>query len=161
MWDDELNELMVCSRNNQLGENETNKFWQAVNKYNLKNMLKVNPDIVIQAECYGEGIQKNKLGIKGVDLAIFNVSRKSNRTRFGYHEMSEFCVNFGLPMVHVCCEINSFDWNFDKLQAYADIQRYSNGELAEGIVVRPFEPFMSQHLYDMWSVKIISREYKL
>ena len=50
---------------------------------------------------------------------------------------------------------DKFDWTFDKLQ------KYNNGETAEGIVIRPKEPFYSNVLKDTWSLKCINREYKL
>ena len=159
--DDATGELIVCSRNNMLSETETNKFWQGVNKNDIFNKLSSMPWLVCQAELYGVGVQKNKLGIEGVDIAIFNMADKRTRKRLGFQEMTEIALAFELPLVPLVCTINSFDWSFDKLQAYADIQKYANGEVAEGIVIRPFEPFFSNVLKEDWSVKCINRDYKL
>lgn len=160
-WDEENEELQVCSRNNILVESEGNKFWQAAKKNNLAEVMEDNIDLVIQAECYGSGIQKNKLGIEGVDLAVFNISEKLTRRRFGYDEMVLWTGANNVPMVPVVMVIDEFDMTFDQLQELADSMRYANGELAEGIVIRPCEPFISKALRSDWSFKVISREYRL
>jgi RNA ligase (TIGR02306 family) len=157
----EEGEVNVCSRNNKLVENETNKFWSVVKRYNLDNKMKSTPSIGLQAELYGEGVQKNKLGIKGNDMAVFNVINLQTRTLEGLEEMKTTCAVLGVPMVPLCAVIENFDWSFDKLQEYADIQKYENGELAEGIVVRPVVPEYSRVLGTWLSVKVINREYKL
>jgi RNA ligase (TIGR02306 family) len=159
--DDATGELIVCSRNNMLTETETNKFWQAVNKYNMKEKLIQYPWLVFQAELYGPGIQKNKLGIPEVDIAIFNMVDKRNRKRLSYDEMDDISVELGVCLVPVVYFIESFDRDFDWLQELADIQEYKNGAVAEGIVVRPIVPFYSNVLKELWSVKVINREYKL
>lgn len=157
----EDDELVVCSRNNILAEVDNNKFWQAVAKNDIKNKLKNHKNYVFQAELYGVGITKNKLGIPDVDIAIFNVSVKVTKQRLGFYEMDELLKTIKLPMVPVCCIVNSYDWTFEKLQKFADIQKYANGEVAEGIVIRPMIPFYSKYLKDIWSVKCINRDYKL
>ena len=158
--EDEEDDFFVCSRNNMLKEND-NKFWQAIDKNKLKEKLKTIPHIICQAELYGIGIQKNKLGIPDVDLAVFNMVDRQTRRRLSLKEMlviSEMCK---IPLVPLNCIIYSFDWTFEKLQEYADIMKYEHGEVAEGIVIRPCEPFFSNVLKDIWSVKVINREYKL
>jgi RNA ligase (TIGR02306 family) len=161
IWDEENDELMVCSRNNQIGEHETNKFWQAVNKYNLKDKLKAIPKLVLQAELASPGVQKNKLGLTEPDLFVFNVSDKDSRERFGYEASVDMCSVLGIPFVPEVKVVFGFTGTFDELQELADIQVYANGEKAEGIVVRPMTPFFSRVLKDVWSVKVLNREYKL
>lgn len=161
MWDLDRDELMVCSRNNQIGYHETNKFWKACIKRNMEHTCKRNPEYVFQEECYGVGIQKNKLGIEDVDLAVFNVSRRVDRTRLSFDEMTILLDELQLPMVKCIMVIDDFQMTFDELQELSDAQRYDNGELAEGIVIRPCEPFISRYSKDDWSYKVISREYKL
>jgi RNA ligase (TIGR02306 family) len=162
LWDNEQDELMVCSRNNQIGEHETNKFWQAVNKYNLKEKLKEpNINIAIQAECYGSGIKKNKLGIEGVDMATFNIIEKGTKKPLDYDDSRTVMQWLGIPAVPLVMIVDNFNMTFDELQELADKQVYLNGEIAEGIVVRPCEPFISKCSRDWWSFKIINREYKL
>ena len=162
MWDDASEELMVCSRNNQIGEHETNKFWKAIHKYGLKEKL-VDSPYTLQGECYGPGIQKNKLGASEADVSIFNVidTRNGNRIRLNYELMISVLDGLAVPMVPVVFETDSFDWTFDQLQEFADKQVYANGEIAEGIVLRCKKNFHSKILKSEWSVKIINRDYKL
>jgi len=161
-WDEDNDELMVCSRNTQIGEHETNKFWQAVNKYDLKTKLKEYPWLVIQGECYGSGIQKNKLGIDWVDMAIFNMSDKRDRRRLSAIETMNLNVILDTTLVPLASiGYTTFNMTFDELQTLADKQVYPNGEAAEGIVVRPCDPFFSRVLGDLWSVKVINRDYRL
>jgi RNA ligase (TIGR02306 family) len=160
MWDESRDELMVCSRNNQIGEHETNKFWQAVNKYNLKERM-IDSRWILQAELAGNGVQKNKLGIDGIDMFIFNIIHKDTRTLMPLGDMIDISDNLGVKLAPLISVIENFNMTFDELQELADTQKYDNGELAEGIVIRPVESFNSKILKGNWSVKIISREYKL
>lgn len=156
----EVGELEVCSRNNRLKENETNKFWQAVNKHNFKETL-VDCPYIFQNELYGNGIQRNKLKIPDVDLMCFTVVEKATRRRLNYIEYTNVCKQYKVPMVPLVTIIRNFDWTFDQLQELADIQKYSSGEAAEGIVIRPIDPFYSQYLKEDFSVKVINRNYSL
>lgn len=61
----------VASRNWLLTETDNNHFWGIVKKYNLREKMPVG--MVIQGEVYGEGIQANRLGVIGVNLAIFRL----------------------------------------------------------------------------------------
>jgi RNA ligase (TIGR02306 family) len=158
---DDDGELVVCSRNNILTDIESNKFWQAVRKNDIKTKLNYNKNLVCQAELYGEGVQKNKLGIEGVDIAIFNMVDKETRRRYTFREMVRLAELIDLPTVPFVKLIDDFNMSFDDLQELADMQRYSNGETAEGIVVRPVEPFFSKKLQGDWSYKVINRNYKL
>jgi ATP-dependent RNA circularization protein (DNA/RNA ligase family) len=144
-----------------IADAETNKFWIAARKYNLAEKLKEYPTLILQGELYGQGIQKNKLGIEGVDLAVFNIEDREHRRRLGLTEMLGLATILNLNLVPIICIIEDFNWTFDDLQKYADCQKYANGEAAEGIVIRPAEPFMSAILRDWFSVKVINREYHL
>ena len=158
---DDNNEFFVASRNNMLVESDSSKFWQAVKKNQMKEKLIAIPEVIMQSELYGVGVQKNKLGIPDVDLMVYNMVDRTTRTLLSYDAMNEISKAYGVPLVPVVCIIEHFDWDFDKLQEYADIMKYPNGEVAEGIVIRPCEPFFSNALKQMWSVKVINREYKL
>ena len=132
----------------------------------------------------GVGVQKNHFGLEDNDLHVFTLTDISdNRRRLGYHEMKSIIADLGMIMVtevyYTDCfkfEEGSFEndtfnpktdvnentvWTFDRLQKFTDIQVYSNNTLAEGIVIRPCEPFISQKLKTLWSGKIINRDYKL
>lgn len=158
--DDATGELIVCSRNNMISDAETNKFWIAARKYDLANQLLKYPHLVLQSELYGEGIQKNKLGISGVDQMTFNIKTKVDKTPLGLYDMEEVAAEMNLKLVPLVCVIHNFRGTFDDLQKIADAQVYDNGVPAEGIVVRPVVPFFSRYMREWFSVKVISREYK-
>lgn len=153
-------EFFVCSRNNKLKEND-NKFWEGVANSDLKQKLSNIPDIIVQGELVGPGIQKNKLGLSQPFVFVFNMIDKTSRRRLNWHEMEAIEKQYQIALVPICCELSNFDWSFDKLQKYADIQKYSNGETAEGIVIRPQEPFYSDTISGDWSLKVINRNYSL
>jgi RNA ligase (TIGR02306 family) len=64
-------ELIVCSRNWRV-KDTGNVYWQVVHAH--EELFALMPEgFGIQGEIYGEGVQKNPLGLKGIHLAIFNV----------------------------------------------------------------------------------------
>lgn len=150
--------LRICTRNLELKYNEDNALWKIAKKYDLENMLP--DDVALQGEIYGEGVQKNPLGIKGQDVMIFNAIDLSTRKPYGLEEMKELCEKIKIPMVPV---IFSGAMEFEYVGAikkFADFQKYSNGKPAEGIVVRPKRPFFSPELGKYASLKVISENYK-
>lgn len=175
----------VCTRNNSLKEVEGSKFWEAVNKYNLKEQIPEKcPNIAIQGELVGPKIQSNHHGLSEPDLHVFTMTDiLDNKRRLSYNEMGIVADQLGLTLVKTVYLTNNFKivenidgdtwnpkddtidentvWTFDRLQKFADIQVYDNGSLAEGIVIRPCEPFLSQKLRINWSGKIINRDYRL
>jgi RNA ligase (TIGR02306 family) len=70
----------VCSRNLDLEETEGNTFWEIAKKYKIeytmRKLLSIHTELdylTIQGEIYGEGINGNRLGLKGHHFAVFNV----------------------------------------------------------------------------------------
>ena len=86
---------------------------------------------------------------------------KETRRRLSWYEMKDIAEIYNLPLVPLITEIERFDMSFDELQELTDVQKYASGEDAEGIVIRPVEPFYSNVLKEDWSVKVINRNYHL
>ena len=69
----------VCSRNLSLKESEGNTFWEIARKYDLLNVLYTMQEeygvevATIQGEVFGEGINGNRLGLKGHHFRAFNL----------------------------------------------------------------------------------------
>lgn len=74
----------VCSRNLDLKPTKGNTFWEMAEKYEIEKTLRYmreqwmlagsTPSIItLQGEIYGEGINGNRLGIKGHHFAAFNL----------------------------------------------------------------------------------------
>jgi RNA ligase (TIGR02306 family) len=152
------NEFGVCSRNMNLLETEGNTYWEMARKYNLEELTR-GRDICIQGETYGEGIQANRLGVSGHNLAIFDIYDIKSGNYFNYEDFKEFCIGNGLPMVDVIYE-GEFKWgSIDELIEYSSAQNYGNGKPAEGIVIRPMVERYSNVLGERLACKVISPRF--
>ena len=156
------NEFGVCSRKIHLKDNETNGFWRIARKYDIENVLrKAFPDqsIAIQGEIFGEGIQKNPLGIKGIDMKLFNLFDIINRVCLDYPKLIQFSHEFNIPVVPLIETGNIYGHTLEDLIKISNEQKYPNGTPCEGIVIRPRESFYSSILKKWWSGKIINENY--
>jgi len=77
---DEERNFRVCSRNLELKKSEGNVYWRAATLFDIEDKLKslrdLYPDLrayVLQGEIFGEGINKNPLGQKGIKFVPFNL----------------------------------------------------------------------------------------
>jgi RNA ligase (TIGR02306 family) len=160
-------EFGVCSRRIHLKDTEGNGFWKMARKYNLENALKTafpSVEVAVQGEVVGPGVQKNPLGLKELEFHIFNIFDIGSRHFYGYNKIIEFCRDFSVPMVHTIQEGSAFGFTLEELIAMANEQKYyilpDKTAPAEGIVVRPQEPFYSTILKKSWSGKVLNEKYK-
>jgi RNA ligase (TIGR02306 family) len=149
-------ELGVCSHNLQLKEKEGNTFWRIANQYNLKEKL---PDgFAIQAELVGEGIQSNRLKLKGQDIYVFYVFDINKAEYLPTDEIVAFAKEFGLktvPIIGTDFEFTS-QTTSEKLVLMADGPSALNPNcIREGLV------FRQNGNRQKISFKIISNEYLL
>lgn len=160
-------ELHVCSRNYEVGRSQQtyheknsnaseNVYWRIVDKYNLEEVLPEG--YYIQGEIYGEGINKNNLGITGIDLAVFSmgkiISEEILVTRFDYLEMRDFCMEKNLQMVKLLYTGYAPFYTVDELVILSNSARYMPSDsLQEGIVVRTLDMEVS--------FKVINPHYSL
>jgi len=156
-------EFGVCSRKVHLKESDTNGYWRMAKKYDIANALqKAFPDVAIalQGEVVGPGIQQNKLGLKELELHVFNLFDIVNRLYLDYDKVVSFTKEYNIPMVPLVNEASAFGLTLDELVKLANEQKYSTGGPAEGIVVRPKEGFRSLALEKPWSGKVLNENYK-
>jgi len=156
-------EFGVCSRKIQLERSDTNGYWKMAYKYDLENVIRKafpDSDIAVQAEIVGPGIQKNKLGLKELELHLFNIFDIVNRHYMGYEQLVKFTKGFNIPMVTLIDEGLMFHYSLEELIKLANEQKYPTGGPAEGIVIRPKESITSAVLKRAWSGKVISENYK-
>lgn len=72
-------EFTVCSRNYKLGRPDTSIWWRIAQQKNIETYLMRlqgllgAKKIVLQGEIVGEGIQKNKYRIKGIEFLAYNL----------------------------------------------------------------------------------------
>jgi hypothetical protein len=158
------NEFGVCSRNLELKFDENNSFWRIANKYDIENKLKIhfpNKNIALQGEVFGPGIQGNLLGADEISFAAFNLFDIDAQTYLNHSELSEFTNSTNIPMVKILEIGGSFEYTLNELQEMANSLTYINGNLAEGIVIRPLIETQSLVLNGRLSGKIISEQFEL
>jgi RNA ligase (TIGR02306 family) len=154
--------ITVCSRSINLEEGD-NAFWSVVKKYDLHNSIPNNT--AIQFETCAPGIQSNKAGLKELNYYLFNY-KDLDSDRYldmdevvGFNKAEKIATFYGEDVKNL---------NIDFLQELANKQKYSNGNPAEGIVIRGIEfdekiqkkvVAKSDYLHKMLSVKIINQNY--
>ena len=95
-------EFGICSRNLELTENEDNTFWKVANELGLREKLTgLGRNLALQGELIGEGIQKNRYGIKGHTVRFFNVFDIDKFERVGWDEFVEIMDQLELQSVPV------------------------------------------------------------
>jgi len=161
---DESRDVHVCSRNNSLTPNENNSFWQMEKKYDILNKLKAKGNFAIQAELCGPGIQGNKMGLKEIDLFVFNVFDIDKRVYLSFHEFVKFVEDLGMKTVPIVPFGNGMVW--DKVPTIEQLLEwtkgtYENGHPREGIVIRPVEEVESRCLHGRLSFKIVNNDFLL
>ena len=150
--------LRVCSRNLELKDTDKNTMWKLARKYDLAN--KLPKGLALQAECAGEGIQKNPMELKGQDIYVFNVVNTQTRKLLNLDESLKICREIGVKFVPIYYR-GIFKWNsIQEFKGETNQARYDNGKYAEGLVLRLVEPEYCDKLGKELSVKVISENYK-
>lgn len=159
----------VCSRNWEKERPEADKkdvFWEMAVKYGLEEKLKDMPDIAIQAEVVGDGINKNRLGLASGEhrLYIFDAFNIKTQQYLSFGTLLEVCHTLGVDMVPVL-ETNMLIPN-DTLKDVESLLQYADGEYSpglprEGVVVRPMKSMESDTLRKRLSFKVVSRAFLL
>jgi len=157
---DEDSDFHVCSRNLDLKMSSDNIFWRMAFKYGLNENL--TPGECLQAELIGNGVQKNKEGLKDNELRVFNyhVVRSDNNELFApYGRLVNVCKRLEVPKADLFYE-GIFEWkNLQELLDLADSAKYANGSQAEGLVFRLLNPQNRNEA--TWSFKVISNKFLL
>jgi len=92
-------EFGVCSRNLDLAESEGNSFWIAARKNELELKLVATgkifgfPNLAVQAELMGPGVQGNREGLPDLDIYVFDIYDIDNHTKIDAetrHRMVDF-----------------------------------------------------------------------
>lgn len=126
-----------CSRNYELKDQPGTAVWELIRRYKLDERMAIFPDLVLQVEIVGPGIQGNPLGLKQVDLRLFNVYNKGQHEYASLDDMLETARYLELPTVEIIEVGEAFpEMTDDDLRKYAE-RTYPNGRKAEGIVIRP------------------------
>ena len=138
-----------------------NNFLNMSKKLGIKKSLMLSfPDLAIQGELIGPGIQKNIYNLKEHEFRVFNVFLIKDRRYMNLEEMKDTCSHLGLSMVPV------IDDNFILGHSIDEIVELSKGNSTlfktkrEGIVLRLYNDCNAGNC-GMISMKAINPEYLL
>jgi RNA ligase (TIGR02306 family) len=161
-------EFGVCMRNLEIYDTPTSKYWRMARKYKIQENLDhfrsvgspvVPVNILIQGETYGPGVQKNKLGLKELDLSVYDIFDIDAGKYLNYYDQQAAIATLGLQPVQTVF-LGKFEWKtVDELIDYAATLMYPNGTPAEGIVIRPIIETRSEVLtecHHRMAIKAIS-----
>jgi len=132
-------EFGVCSRNLELLEDEENSFWKVARQMDIENKLRsLNGNFAIQGELIGEGIQGNKLKLRGQTLKIFNIFDIDRFEYLPFYQFIDYAKRLDLPTVPILYTDHKLLNNIEAIVQFATIKSSFNKDVwAEGIVIRP------------------------
>ena len=162
-------EFGVCSRNLQLKEDDRNSFWLMAWQMNIEAKLRnLGFNIAIQGELVGQGIQGNRLKLKGHSVYFYNAFLIDERCYLPFLEFFDlFSRRLELPVVpilHIDFKLHNY---IDELTYFATKKSmFDVNTWQEGIVIRAKEeikcPAMLQFTnQDRLSFKVINPEFLL
>lgn len=162
-WKDQ--EFGVCSRRLDLKEDTTNAFWATSRVMDVQRHLQnicfqLSGEFALQGEMVGPGIQKNRHKLTEKQILWFNLFNIKEGKYCDFELFKKAVETSGMSTVPIVYN-GPFIWNtVDELVEFANKQTF-NGELAEGIVIRPERDQYSAVLNSRLSIKVISNEYLL
>jgi len=157
MWEGEFH---VCGRNHSISDAD-NIFWRVARRYNLPEIMAQYPDLALQGEVVGPGIQKNRLGLKAVDFRAFNLYDMRNGRSLDHAECFAFYEKHGIPAAPVIEEGQDFQHTVESLLQVAEGLYPDTKNEMEGIVIRPLVGQFSQTLAGRLSFKAINNRFLL
>lgn len=159
-------ETHVCSRTlSRLEPGPDDKidvFWGMQNKYNILEKLKTMGNYAVQGEVCGPGIQGNKMGLKELDLFIFNVFNINEHRYLDFKEFIDFCSKIELKTVPIITTTIFKGMTVQNPLSNAEQVKYDNNTEAEGIVIRPVKETTSHAMRDArLSFKVLNNNFLL
>jgi RNA ligase (TIGR02306 family) len=158
IYDDSKTEFIVCSRNQKLEESKEDLYWKTARKYNIEEILKKNPDFILQGEIYGPKINGNKLNVKEVKLVIFNVFSKELNKGLDYEELVSFCKVNSLEYASLMTSGDSFNESVSSLLEMVKGNYPNTNTPREGFVFRLKKNWDNSR---RCSFKVINNDYLL
>jgi RNA ligase (TIGR02306 family) len=160
--------LHVCSRNLDLAPDHDHKYngtayWRYAIEHDLEDVLKsLGKTIALQGELFGEGIQKNKYGLKGLHYRVFNFWDMINHKYLEYDVMKDAVETFGLGKDFLVPDLGEIvlNHNVDDLLQIATGKSVLSDTLREGLVFRSIPESTDWELGRL-SFKAVSPEFLL
>jgi RNA ligase (TIGR02306 family) len=157
-------EFGVCSRQIDLKESRENLYWQAARRFEIEERLRRwGGNVAVQGELVGEGIQKNRLGLKGVRFFAFSLFDIDRYAFLDYADFVATARELALPTVPIVAD----DFVLTETTGVQELVAYAVGRSAlneavwrEGLVFRPLVETIDLELGRL-SFKAINPEYLL
>lgn len=133
-------EFGVCGRNFELLEDAENSLWKVARQMDIEAKLRsLDKNIAIQGELIGEGIQGNRLKLKGQTIRFFNAFDIDKFKYWSFIDFNELMKKIDLPMVPIVALDYELENDIESIIKRATIKSlvYKDA-LAEGIVIRPY-----------------------
>lgn len=153
----------VCGRNYEYADDgkcafwnyaRRKKIWEALERHNI-------PDIALQGEFCGGGIQKNRLKLKHPEWYVFTVRDIDSGRRYGLEDMKKLCSQLGLKTVPIEETGDAFRYRTVEELIRRARGKYLSGMDKEGIVIRPKQPVYSPVVNGPLSMKVLNNDYLL
>ncbi|HHN47332.1 MAG TPA: RNA ligase (ATP) [Bacteroidales bacterium] len=162
-------EFGVASRNLELLEDDQNSFWKVAREMHIENkLLSLNKNFAIQGELVGEGVQSNKLRLRGQTVFFFTAFDIDKYETLPFQDFMQLMKEFELPVVPVIATDYKLENNMDALISMASIRSKICPEAwAEGIVIRSIreikDPFLAKENITggRLSFKVVNPEFLL
>lgn len=155
--------FVACSRNWALAPGP-NPVWKLAERYSLATALP--PGIALQGEICGPGIQKNRLGLKELEVFFFGAYDARAGRHLDYAEFVALCRELGVRVVPIEREVRgeeaaAFDQSLERWLEVARGLYAGTKNRKEGIVVRPLAEAMSPTLGGRLSFKVLNNDFLL
>jgi RNA ligase (TIGR02306 family) len=154
-------EFGVCSRNLELLEDEDNTLWKVARALEVEPKLRsLGGNFALQGEIIGEGVNGNKLRLRGQTARFFNLFDIDRYVYLDFAELQSTLERLDLPMVPVIDTHFSLPNDIPTLVALATRRSTISPEVwAEGIVIRPLKEQFFEG--ERVSFKVINPEFLL
>lgn len=154
-------EFGVCSRNLELLEEADNTLWKAARALALEEKMRsLGGNFALQGEIIGEGVNGNKLRLRGQTVRFFNLFDIDRYTYLDFDELRATLARLELPMVPVLDDHFRLENDIPALVALATRRSAITPEVwAEGIVIRPLQE--QRWTGERVSFKVINPEFLL
>ena len=153
--------FQIFSRRLELVNDGSNTWSFAAQKYDLENKLKsLGRNLCLCGELCGPKLNGNKMGLKEVELYIYDIWDINNQKYFDYVEMATLIKELDVPYVGLWkFPLDIFTYSVESLQNEIGNCKYLNGEWIEGVVIRPIEETYSPALKGRLSLKLINTNF--
>jgi RNA ligase (TIGR02306 family) len=134
-------EFVVCSRNLNLCESDSNTYWKVARKFKIEESLRSEglTELFIQGEIVGEGIQNNLYKIKGQTLYVFSMYDAKLGKYLSPFERVEICDKLKLQHVPIIGvkKLSEVGRSTDEVLNFADGPSLLNPQtIREGVVFK-------------------------